>query len=263
MRRKCEFSETQFEAYHSRQFDKLMGSVLPQYFPTRNEEGELGIDVMHFTKYQNYFLQYKVPYTISNTNKKCIGLSGNCFQIRIYNRRGRKAKSQYKLLWEWAKTEPNVWYVTPKFNLSKDFSTNYLNIIKFSAHYNIRNLKNPYTPNFDTHQHFLVYSTDQKYGKMFSDKYLKVSETDVQKLETASQRNQIEFSDYIIQIIQNLKELAASSSQFLWANDIIDKYQEKQLLNTDIQSSHWKNYYQAKYLLNNLLQLDWVTFFKK
>jgi len=254
----CQFSETQFEAYHSRQLEQLLGSSLPQYFPTRNEEGNIGVDMVHFTNYHSLFFQYKVPSSISSTNLKCHGLAGNCYRMKIYHRTDRA--SQYQLLWDWAETEQHVYYATPEFNTDHDFSINYRNILQHTAHFRLRgNFIDPSSAGFDSHQHFIYYSDRSNNANMYSEEYAEVKKIDIKDLISSlkdSKPKREEFGIYIKK--QNEKLLSILRQR----NPSDARFENQQvgldLLLADEDKKGWDDYYLMKYRLRKYFNLDWL-----
>lgn len=255
----CQFSETQFEAYHSRQLERLLGSSLPQYFPTRNEEGNNGVDMVHFTNYHSLFFQYKVPTSINSTNQKCHGLAGNCFRIKIYHRTDRA--SQYQLLWDWAETEEHVYYATPEFNTDHQFSINYRDILHHSAHFRLRgNFIDPSSPGFDLHQHFIYYSDSSNIAYMYSEDFSKVEKTNLNDLILSfkdSKPQKEEFGIYIKKQNQKLMSILRNRNP----SDV--KFENQKvgidILLADDEKRGWDDYFLLKYRLRKYFNLDWFV----
>lgn len=163
----CQFSETQFEAYHSRAFERVYGSFLPQFFPTRQEEGFLGVDMVHFTHFENYFFQYKVPYYLSRRSRYCGSLEGNYFHFHVYNNTRTR---QYQKLKEWSVTESNVYYAAPKFGTNQDFAQNYTEILRHTALFNLRDPGFPARGTLEYDQeHEIYYSDASNFGYLYSE----------------------------------------------------------------------------------------------
>jgi len=260
----CQFSETQFEAYHSRQLEQLLGSSLPQYFPTRNEEGNNGIDMVHFTNYHSLFFQYKVPASISTTNSKCHGLVGNCYRMKIYHRTDRA--SQYQLLWDWAETEQHVYYATPQFNTDYDFSIKYRNILQHTAHFRLRgNFIDPSSNGFDLDQHFIYYSDISNNANMYSEDFAEVNKTDLNDLILSlkdSEPQREKFSTYVRK--QNEKLLSIIKQRNL--SDAIFENRELSLdmiLAEENKNGKWDDFYLLKYRLRKYFNLDWLIIINK
>ncbi len=254
----CQFSETQFEAYHSRQLEQLLGSSLPQYFPTRNEEGNIGVDMVHFTNYHSLFFQYKVPSSISLTNTKCHGLIGNCYRMKIYHCTDRA--SQYQLLWDWAETEEHVYYETPEFHTDHEFSLKYRDILQFTSHFKLRgNFIDPNSAGFDLHQHFIYYSDGISIANMYSDDNAQVKKTTVNELisdlKNSKPKNE-EFGVYLKKqnqkLISILRQRNPSDAQFENVAVNLD-----QLLSEE-EKKGWDDYFLLKYRLRKYFNLDWL-----
>jgi len=173
--KKCEFSETQFEAYHSRSIENEFGSETYQFFPSRNEEGAIGVDMAHFGPAVNLFFQYKVPCSLKRRSRRTGDLPGNLYKFDIYHhwdkyhkRTGQRLLSQYELLWKWSETEPFVFYTAPVFNTYQQFSRHYKNIVPYSRHFNVKQMIDPSTSDFDYQSHAVYFSDGGHTGYMCS-----------------------------------------------------------------------------------------------
>lgn len=167
----CQFSETQFESYHARAFEAQHHSILPQFFPTRQEEGrDLGFDMQHFGGFQNFFFQYKVPYYLVRRSRYCGELQGNCFHIHVSNIEGERSRPQYQVLKQLSITEPNVLYASPLFGTNLEFARNFQNILNHTAYFNLRDAGFPVqgSEGFDT-EHTIYYSNGSDFGYLYSD----------------------------------------------------------------------------------------------
>lgn len=255
---KCFFSETQFEAYHSRQLERLVGSSLPQYFPSRSVEGDNGVDMVHFTDFHSLFFQYKVPSSIRSSHPKCSPLRGNCFRMGIYNRNSSGVKGQYELLWDWSETEPFVYYATPKFHTDLEFYRRYSNIIQHTAHFRFRgNFKNPTILGFNAAKHYIYYSDGSNFGKMYSEDPAEVKSDNLENIlvdieKAGGQKGK--FGDYLESAKQRISEI-------LFRRDLIGSTEifKEQLLSD--QESAKDNYFVCNYFLQKYFGLTWTLFF--
>lgn len=164
---RCQFSETQFEAYHSRAFERIMPVTFPQFFPTRAQEGRLGFDMMHRGTYTNYFFQYKVPVSYKTKPNFVKGAEydpdSNWFQIHLSNSGGSKSLPQYNMLKRLSHACRHVYYVAPVFNTATEFSNRYLNILQHTALFHLSDPVFPAPSNTKNHHIYYNDKTNLSY----------------------------------------------------------------------------------------------------
>jgi hypothetical protein len=257
---KCAFSESQFEAYHSRQLEFKLGSVMPQFFPSRNEEGSNGVDMVHFTGFYSLFFQYKISPQISSTHHKCRGLSGTCYRMKIYNRNEPGIKGQYELLWDWSDTEDHVYYAAPMFHTVEDFYRHYSNILFNTGHFKFKGgFKNPYDPGFNSHGHYLYYSTGSSVGLMYSDNPKEVQLSSIQALSEqvmSTKPKDLAFGTYLVQTKNRIAKMLRDR-QLVKAGE---KYRDELY---DGEDSVDRNYFICNYFLQKYFGLNWTLLFSK
>lgn len=204
---KCEFSETQFESYHARAFERMFGGILPQFFPTRAEEGKLGYDMKHIFSYETYFFQYKVPYYILQTNYKCKDLSGDCFHITLSNSNGPRSIAQYRTLKKLSVGEPHVYYTAPLFGTNDDFAKNFIKILDHTVYFNLRDSGFPKKNELGfSHPHTLYYSNQSDYSWLYSEPS-KIQTLKRPSNETVEPDDNLNLRVYIVQLNQKLRRI--------------------------------------------------------
>ncbi|NEN25363.1 hypothetical protein G3O08_17850 [Cryomorpha ignava] len=167
---RCKFSETQFESYHAREFEKVYGGICPQEFPTRAIEGKCGFDMKHTGRFATFFFQYKVPEYLTQPSYKCKSLRGDCFHIKLSNTDGPRSIAQFQTLKMLSSKEPHVYYVAPMFGTNNDFSKKYKEILDHTAYFNLKDTGFPKNGESGfTESHILYYSEKSNYGWLYSD----------------------------------------------------------------------------------------------
>jgi hypothetical protein len=258
----CEFSETQFESYHSRQLENMLGSTFHQYFPTRNEEANLGYDLVHYTIGHSIFIQYKVAPNLSVKNKKCASLTGNFYRMSIYNNLKKGKSGQYRLLWDLAGNEDHVYYVTPEFHTNLEFSTNYRDIMNYSAHFKLRgNFKNPHAVRFNSHKHYLYYSNNSNFGKMYSNEFEEINKGKILNIITTSKPLEVSFAKYLIKLKNEIFEILKQNKIEGIVSQKRDILLEKLIYKG--KQNVYDDFFVCNYFLKKYFDLNWTVTLRK
>ena len=178
----CEFSESLFESYHARQFERKYESIMPQYIPTRIEEGTSGIDMAHFSHFFSAYFQYKVPKSLKGNTYRCIGLTGNKYNFHVYNRPSRRANPQFQTLYEWTSFEANVFYCLPNFNTQRQFFSSYSNILDSTCYFKVSEMMDPHSANFNDENHYVYFDDTSNKANMYSEEKLELKKYNAKTL---------------------------------------------------------------------------------